>query len=120
MAYRRLQPDDEIKGDYFAHNKVYDSAARFTSVACAVIVAVFDVLALGNVVKSPAVPFLVAIVLEIVLGFSVAIFFTGVFNKEVQPYLCTGIGLYLPGGYCGPGNLPERICGVYHTGLSIN
>jgi hypothetical protein len=82
MAYRRLQPDDEIKGDYFAHNKVYDSAARFTSVACAVIVAVFDVLALGNVVKSPAVPFLVAIVLEIVLGFSVAIFFTGVFNKK--------------------------------------
>lgn len=82
MAYRRLQPDDEIKGDYFAHNKVYDSAARFTSVACAVIVAVFDVLALGNVVKSPAVPFLVAIVLEIVLGFSVAIFFTGVFKKK--------------------------------------
>lgn len=82
MAYRRLQPDDEVKGDYFAHNKVYDSAARFTSVACAVIVAVFDVLALGNVVKSPAVPFLVAIVLEIVLGFSVAIFFTGVFNKK--------------------------------------
>ena len=82
MAYRRLQPDDEVKGDYFAHNKVYDSAARFTSVACAVIVAVFDVLALGNVVKSPAVPFLVAIVLEIVLGFSLAIFFTGVFNKK--------------------------------------
>jgi len=82
MAYRRLQPDDDEKGEYFAHNKVYDSAARFTSVACAVIVAVFDVLALGNVVKSPSVPFLVAIVLEIVLGFSVAIFFTGVFNKK--------------------------------------
>lgn len=96
MAYRRLQPDDEVKGEYFAHNKVYDSAARFTSWACAVIVAVFDVLALGNVVKSPAVPFLVAIVLEIVLGFSVAIFFTGVFKKKFNIFSAlVSIGLCL-------------------------
>jgi len=48
MAYRRLQPDNDEKGEYFAHNKVYDSAARFTSVACAIVVAVFDVLAQGS------------------------------------------------------------------------